>query len=306
MGLVTISFPAADSGPHLASPAVSTQWLADHLGSERLIVLDATVLQVQRQGDGYAWLSGFDQYLVNGHVPGALFADLLEAFSDPDGRHGFAKPSAEQFEAAAAALGVNNETTVVVYDSSLGQWAARVWWLFRSFGYDRVAVLDGGLTKWTAEERPTERGWVPPAEGATFTASPRPEFWADKAQVRSVLAGERNAALVCAVPPREFTGESGQRPRLGHIPGSFSAPAGRLLDRETNALLPEHELRATFADALADSEHIVTYCGGGIAAAADALALAVIGHLDVAVYDGSLNEWAADPELPLVTLVDVG
>lgn len=304
-GLVTLSSPALESGPQLASPVVSTQWLADHLGSDRLIVLDATVVQIQRPDGGYHWLSGFDQYLVNGHVPGALFAELLDSFSDPAGLHGFAKPSARQFEAAAAALGVNNETTVVVYDTSVGQWAARIWWLFRAFGYDNVAVLDGGLTKWIVEERPTERGWIAPLETATFTASPRPELWADTSRVRSIVTGETDAALVCGLPAREFTGETGQRPRRGHIPGSFSAPAGRLVDRETNALLPAHELRATFANALASSEHIIAYCAGGIAAAADALALAVIGHTNVAVYDGSLNEWAADPALPLVTLVDL-
>lgn len=300
----TTSGSPANTGPHLAAPTVSTQWLADHLGAESLVVLDATVVKVTRPDGGYGWLSGYDQYLIDGHVPGALFADLIDEFSDPGGRHGFARPSRERFEEAVSALGVGNETTVVVYDASVGQWAARIWWLFRAFGYDRVAVLDGGLTKWRAESRKSDRGWVPPAEGVAFTAVPRPELWVDKEYVRSVVVGETEAALVCGVPPREFTGETGQRARRGHIPGSFSTPAGRLLDRDTNALLPEETLRDTFADALTTSDHIVAYCSGGVASAANALALAVIGHTDVAIYDGSLNEWSADPGLPLVTLID--
>jgi thiosulfate/3-mercaptopyruvate sulfurtransferase len=294
------AFDASPVAPFLAAPVVSTQWLADHLGSDTLLVLDATVLRTAWPHGGSGWLSGYDQYLVDGHVPGAVFADLLESFSDTTGRHGFAKPSAPQFEQAAASVGADNDTTIIVYDASVGQWAARLWWLFRAFGYDRVAVLDGGLSRWRAEERPTQRGWVPPADGRVFRARPRPELWADKQKVRSVLAGETDAALVCGLAPREFSGEVGQRPRLGHIPGSLSVPAVKLVDRTTNQMLPP-ALQGLFADALAASSHIIAYCGAGITAAADALALAVIGHTDVSLYDGSLNEWAADPELPLVS-----
>lgn len=289
-------------GAALAGPTVSTQWLADHLGSDGLVVLDATVLQVARPQGGSAWLSGLDQYLVDGHVPGAVFADLLEAFSDPAGRHPFTRPDAEAFAAAALSVGVDSHTTVVVYDTAIGTWASRLWWLFRAFGHERVAVLDGGLPKWKAEDRSVEPGHVEPRVVSSFEVTEHPERWVDKAFVEKVVSGEEVATLICAVPPKEFSGESGPRSRLGHIPGSVSAPAARLISRETNALLAPSELRALFADALAGSDRIVTYCAGGIAAAADALALALLGRDDVALYDGSLNEWVADDDAPLVQL----
>jgi len=285
-------------GPLLTSPLVSAQWLADHLGAPKLVVLDATVLVVSGPFGGY--VTGHEQYLLNGHIPGAVFADLLETFSDPDGAHPFTRPRRERFEAAAGAAGVDNETTVVVYDSVVGQWAARIWWLFRSFGYDRVAVLDGGYTKWVQDGRATETGHVEPLPTSFAAPGERQELWADKAQVERVLAGHEQAALVCGVPPKEFAGDRAHRARGGHIPGSISVPAGRLVERESKTILPADALRERFGPA-AEQERVIAYCGGGIAAAADALALTLIGHENVAIYDGSLNEWAADPQAPLVT-----
>ena len=284
----------------LTSPLVSTQWLADHLGADGLVVVDASVASFLRPGGGTGYVSGHEQYLLEGHVPQAVFADLAGDFSDPDGAFPFTRPDAARFAAAAGELGVGADATVVVYDTSVGQWAARLWWLFRAFGFDRVAVLDGGLTKWRAEGRALELGHVAPV-ATTFTPRERAELWVDKAEVEAVVRGERAAALVCSTPPKEFSGEVVTRARAGHIPGSTSAPAGALVDREHNTVLGEAALRERFAPALG-AARIITYCGGGIAAAASALALTVLGERSVAVYDGSLNEWAADPSAPLVTL----
>lgn len=294
------------SGPILTSPLVSTQWLADHLGADKLVVLDATVLTAALPavsgavgaGDRVGYLSGDEQYLLNGHIPGAYFADLLQVFSDPQAPYPFTRPSASDFEQAAGSVGVDNETTVVVYDSAVGQWAARIWWLFRAFGHDQVAVLDGGFTKWVLEGRETELGHIEPVQ-ASFVAADRPELWVDKSYVERVVSGQEDAALVCGVPPKEFTGEVAHRARAGRIPGSISAPAGQLVDRESRTLLGAEQLRARFQPALG-RERIVTYCGGGIAAAADALALTLLGERNVAIYDGSLNEWTADPNAPVV------
>ena len=285
------------SGPLLVSPVVSTQWLFDHLGADNLVVLDATVVPSMLPSGKHGYLSGHDAYLINGHVPGSVFADLIDVFSDVSGSFPFTRPSAEQFAEAAGAVGIDNDTTVVVYDSAVGQWASRIWWLFRAFGYDTVAVLDGGLQKWESEGRETDVGHVEPTP-ASFTTTERPELWADKSYVERVVAGEIDAALVCGLPPKEFTGEAGHRARLGHIPGSVSIPAGRLVDRETNALLDEDALRSTFAPVL-DEAQIVVYCGAGIAAASDALALTLLGHRNLALYDGSLSEWSADSSAPL-------
>ena len=214
---------------------MSTQWLADHLGADGLVVLDASVVRFTNPNGKPGNVSGHEQYLLEGHIPGAVFADLFEELSDPDGRYPFSRPSAQRFAAAAGELGIDNATTVVVYDSAVGQWASRVWWLFRAFGYDDVAVLDGGLTSWKQEERALETGHVQ-AETAAFTVTERPELWVDKAYVEGVLRGEHEAALVCAAPPQEFSGEAVPRKRGGHIPGSSSVPAARLVDRDTRHL----------------------------------------------------------------------
>jgi thiosulfate/3-mercaptopyruvate sulfurtransferase len=286
-------------GPLLVSPVVSTQWLADHLGSDNLIIIDASVVSAQSPDGTTSLVPGLDAFEKAGHVPGAVFADLVSKFSDPESDLAFTKPSAEQFARAAGELGVSSESTVIVYDTSVGQWAARLWWLLRAFGLDSVAVLDGGFSKWTAESRETVLGQSAP-EPSQFEAKPRPELWVDKAFVEGVVAGVEDAALVCGLPPQEFSGEAGSRARLGHIPGSVSAPAGRLVDRETNALLPEAALRATFTPVLSEPR-VIAYCAAGIAAASDALALTLLGHKNVAIYDGSLNEWAFDASAPLAT-----
>jgi thiosulfate/3-mercaptopyruvate sulfurtransferase len=285
-------------GAAIDRPLVSTQWLADHLGADGLVVLDATVIAASADGKP-GFLSGLDQY-VGGHIPGAVFADLIDVFSDSQGAYPFTRPDATTFEVAAESVGVDDRTTVVVYDAAVGQWASRVWWLFRAFGFDRVAVLDGGLAKWTAEGRGTDLGHVEPVADASFTATEQPGSWVEKDFVTGVVDGSERATLICGVPPKEFSGEAGPRARRGHIPGSISAPAGRLVSRDTNEFLAPTALRDAFADALSSDDRIVAYCNGGIAAASDALALALLGRTDVAIYDGSLNEWAADAAAPLV------
>lgn len=283
----------------LDSPLVSTQWLADHLGADDLVVVDATVLPYTQPNGRPGYLSGHESYLLKGHLPGAVFADIIDEFSEPDGDYPFTRPSAERFALAAGALGVGDSSTVVIYDAVVGQWAARLWWLFRAFGYDRVAVLDGGYSKWVAEGRESDIGHVEPS-AQVFTAVERPGLWVTKADVAAIVAGEAAGALVCGIPPKEFSGEEGHRARRGHIPGSHSVPAGRLVDRGDNGFLDVASLRQSFAPVL-DQERVITYCNGGIAAASDALALTLLGHRNVAIYDGSLNEWAADPASPLVT-----
>jgi thiosulfate/3-mercaptopyruvate sulfurtransferase len=279
----------------LSSPLVSAQWLADHLGADDLVVVDASVVSFTQPNGKPGRLSGHEQYIVDGHIPGALFADLIDEFSDPDGRYPYTRPDAARFAAAAGALGIGPETTVVVYDTGFGQFASRLWWLFRAFGHDSAAVLDGGLTAWIADQRPTESGHVEPSP-TTFVATERADAWVDKAFVERVVRGEEHASLICALSTREIDG----RGRPGHIPGSSAVPLTRLVDREARTTLAEEQLRDALAPALG-APRVVAYCSGGIAAATAALHLLRLGETDVAVYDGSLNEWAADPDAPLVT-----
>ncbi|HEU0257639.1 MAG TPA: sulfurtransferase [Microbacteriaceae bacterium] len=299
--MTSTASPAGAAAPTLTvpSPAVSTNWLAEHLHDPGLVVADVSVLKVDSPDGRYSFTSGDDPYVIDGHIPGAVYADLLHSFSDPNGRYGFPRPDAQAFEEAAAGLGVDNDTALVLYDTSIGHWASRLWWLFRTFGHDNVAIVSGGLTKWKAEGRALETGWVPPREGSSFTARPREEMWASQDDVRAVVSGEAPGVLLCGVPRREYIGQAGLRPRKGHIPGSRSIPPGTLIDRATNALYDVDQIRTTFEPLLKPSDRAVLYCSSGVASSENALALALAGHENVALYDGSLNEWVADEANPL-------
>jgi thiosulfate/3-mercaptopyruvate sulfurtransferase len=291
--------PALD----LPGDLVTTEWLAAHLDHPGLVVVDASVLGVETPA-GFRWLSGLDDYLIEGHVPGAVFADLLEEFSDPDGPFSFTRPDAARLVRAARDVGIDDEVAVVVYDSSLGHWAARLWWLLASAGVKRVALLDGGLRRWRADDRPIEQGFTEPRAAGELTVSLDDAFWAERDEVDEIVAGEADAALVCALSTSDFRGETGRRPRRGHIPGSVSIPISSVVDRESGAFLRGDALDARLAAVPTNdrARRIVVYCGGGIAAAGTGFALRQAGHPDVAVYDGSLDEWAADPAAPLVTV----
>ncbi|WIB76861.1 rhodanese-like domain-containing protein [Curtobacterium sp. MCPF17_002] len=272
--------------PVLTSPLVSTQWLADHLGADELVVLDASV-HTEGTGLGTMWHTAQDSYEQGGHVPGARYADLARAFSTPDADVPFTRPGAERFEAAARDLGVTNTSTVVVYDDSLGEWSARLWWIFRSFGFDSVAVLDGGFTKWRDEGRPVRVGAL--RNSATtqrgFLAGEERPLWADHERVRRAVTGEQPAALVLAAPAAALGTE---HPPI--VPGSTTIAVDTIVNPDTNAYLRGPDLAAAFS-AVIDADEIVTYCGVGSAACVDALALTVLGHEKVRVYDGSLVDW---------------
>lgn len=275
--------------PVLTSPLVSTQWLADHLGADELVVLDASV---HTSGTGFdtSWQPARDAYEEHGHVPGARYADLAQDFSTPDADLPFTRPDAEQFERAVRGLGITNASTVVVYDDSVGEWAARLWWIFRAFGFDDVAVLDGGFVKWRDEGRPVRVGALrssPRAHSDTevFLAGEERPLWADRTRVERAVDGSQPAALVLAADDSSL---GTVHPPV--VPGTTPITLRRVIDQDSNALRRPAALREVFAPVL-DSDEIVTYCGVGSAACVDALALTVLGHDRVQVYDGSLLDW---------------
>ncbi|MDM7890626.1 sulfurtransferase [Curtobacterium caseinilyticum] len=281
--------------PVLTSPLVSTQWLADHIGADELVVLDASV-HTAGVGTAMQWQGARDAYEQRGHVPGARYADLVDAFSAPDTGLPFSRPSAERFEAAARALGVTNTCTVVVYDDGIGEWAARLWWIFRAFGFDEVAVLDGGFAKWRDEGRPVRVGPLrteASSDGAApFLAGEERPVWADHDRVLRAVQGTEPAAVVLAAPPSALGSD-----HPGVVPGSTAITTDDVVDPDSNTLRRRTALAEVFAPVL-DADEIVTYCGVGSAACVDALALTVLGHDGVKVYDGSLAEWwRLEPEL---------
>lgn len=279
---------------------VGTDWLAGHLDDPAVRVLECTVyLHPADVPGGYRVESGRARW-AESHIPGAGFADLHADLSDRSSALRFMMPPAAQFAEAMGSYGVGPSVRVVLYDRFVNMWAARVWWMLRAFGFDDAAVLDGGWKKWTREGRPvaTDEGGRP---RRAFTARPRPGLIADKAGVLAAL-GEDRACVLNALTEEQHRGEGVTYGRPGRITGSGNVPARDLVDPETHAYLPANLLREKFAAAGAlDARRVITYCGGGIAASSDALVLTLLGHDDVAVYDGSLSEWAADPTLPMAT-----
>lgn len=285
---------------HKTPPLVSTDWLADHLHDDGLIVLDASVyLEPGPDGARAEFRSGLDAYEHEGHIPSARFADLFTQFSDPLAPFPFTRPSALQLAAAAGRLGIGRGSHVVVYDNLANQWAARLWWVLRSYGHARVSVLDGGLRKHRAEGRPVERGLTPYAKTSYPLPLPR-DTVATMPEVLDIVRGRREGRLICFLQKDDFSGRVSGRARPGHIPGSANLPFAELVREEDNTLKPAEALLALFrARTALAGELVVTYCGGGVASAVGALALAVIGYEPTLEYDGSLAEWTADAALPL-------
>ncbi|WP_406351659.1 sulfurtransferase [Streptomyces sp. NBC_00658] len=302
-GLPTPGLPLP--GPLLPGPLVDDAWLAARLDDPRLVVLDATALLPSPGHDGdYRSGSGHAQW-AGRHIPGSRHADLTGELSDHEAPYHFAVPAPEALAAALQQLGVRDGSEVVAYDSAGGIWAARLWWMLRAISVP-AAVLDGGLQAWEAAGRPVvaeqrKRQEEPAPAAETLTPVPLPHAWATLPDVDAVLRGERPGTLVCALPESGFDGSAPTRySRRGHIPGSLNLPGRGLLD-EAGRFLPRAELAARVGAVLDDTASpVVLYCGGGISAAGAALALTLLGREDVTLYDGSLEEWSADPARPLV------
>lgn len=285
----------------LPGHVVDADWLAGRLGHPGLVVLEASVDLDSTTGEAVSLRADFDA----GRVPGAVFVDMIAELSDADadarmahlGRM-FMLPDPAVFADVLGRAGVDEDVTVVVYTRASPMWAARLWWMLRHFGHDRVAVLDGGLDAWRAQGHPVDATSGAPAP-RRFTPRPRRELLATSDDVLACTSG--GGVVVNALRPELFRGEeAGRRPRPGRIPGSVNVPFLDVYDT-SGRMRSAEVLRSLFAAVGAlDAPRVVTYCGGGIAACSDALALATLG-VDAAVYDGSLNEWASDPDLPLET-----
>ncbi len=278
---------------------VDAAWVQERLGSGDLCVLHCSITHATDADGRPDYDSGRSSWM-EGHIPGSQHVDLVGALSDRDSELPMMMPSVEQLKEVLEAVGVADGRQVVLYDDNYCMWAARVWWMLRAVGVD-AAVLDGGWRTWTQEGRPVETGDQPPASAGTLTLTPRSGCFVTKDEVLGQL-GSESTCLIDALHPRVFRGERQDYQRPGHIPGARNVSAMHLVDRETHKYLPLEELREHFAGSSATSaDRVITYCGAGVAGSSAAFALVLLGVTDVAVYDGSLNEWSADPTLPMTT-----
>jgi thiosulfate/3-mercaptopyruvate sulfurtransferase len=281
--------------PSTNDPLVTTDWLAAHLADPGVKIVDASF-----KLPGVTPLPK-DDYL-QAHIPGAVFFDV-DAVSDHENPLPHMFPGAAQFGRDVGALGIGNDDTVVVYDA--GGWVAgpRAWWMFRSFGHDKVRVLDSGLKKWIAEGRPTGSGAVS-VKPATFKATFAPKRVRTMQEMVANLDNQAEQVIDARASDR-FEGRAAEpRPGLrpGHIPSSRNVPYNRLFDAATGTMKPLSELLAAFCDAGVKLDApIVTSCGSGVSAAVLTLALYRLGVENPALYDGSWSEWGLPGGPPVAT-----
>ncbi len=279
---------------------VETDWLAQHLNDPDVLVFDCTTHLIPDPKTTYQVVPGRQDF-EKGHIPGAQFVDVLNDVSDTAQRLRFMLQRPEDFVAAMRRFGVNQSSRVVTYSTANMWWASRVWWLFRVFGFDNAAVLNGGWQKWHREGRAIETGPAKPRAAGDFSVREVRPLMVGKEEVKRAI-GDGAVCTINALLPQQHTGTGGNSyGRPGRIAGSVNLPAVHLLDPQTNTFLPADELRRRFEAIGAMDRQVINYCGGGIAASADALALVMLGHQDVKLYDASLSEWARDPTLPMET-----
>lgn len=285
----------------MTNTLITPSSLAGRLGDRALRILDATAFLDLHpdKTSGYVPRCGRPEW-EGEHIPGAQHVDLVTAFSEARSPFPFTMPSPEKFCELAGALGIADDNDVVVYSAGNTMWATRLWWMFRSVGFERCAVLDGGLETWKTEKHATDKR-VPHFPPGRITVKPSTLGWASKVELVEHLKSGGKTCVIDALSPRDYSGEHAKYGGRGHIPGSHNVFHFKLLD-DNGAFLPVEKLRERFAPSHAlESERVICYCGGGIASTVTAMAAYLCGHRNVAVYDGSLLEWASDKSLPLKT-----
>jgi thiosulfate/3-mercaptopyruvate sulfurtransferase len=292
----------------VTSPFISVSELADSLASTTPpVVLDASLELHAPQFDGdYRRSSGRPRWL-EAHIPGSHHVDVPTRFSDTTARLNYTHPQPQAIADELARLGIGEHTRVVVYDTTGTMWAARLWYLLRWIGV-QARVLDGGLKAWRAADQPVASGEEPDAAPvAAWTATVARKAWVSRQELEE-RALDDSRPLVCSLPAASFHGTDPTRySRRGHIPGSVNV-SSRDLFKADGTLKSRVEVILAYDGAGIDAaavgatgtDEVLLYCGGGISASAGALTLAAIGVKAVRIYDGSLEEWSADPALPLV------
>ncbi len=279
----------------MSNEIVSTEWLAAHLGSPDIAIIDASWHLPTAKRDAKAEFR-------EGHIPGAQFFDI-DDLSDEVSKLPHMLPSPEKFSSRMRKMGIGDGKRVIAYDAAGLFSAARAWWMFKVFGHEDVAVLDGGLPKWKAEGHPLEDGPAPKPQERHFTPRVRSLMVRDMKDVAAALK-TGSAQVADARSGTRFRGEEVEpRPgvRAGHMPGAKNVHYASLLMPD-GTLKSAAEIEAVFRAAGVDlTKPVITSCGSGITAAILSLGLTLTGTRDHALYDGSWTEWGGTPDNPVAT-----
>ena len=272
---------------------ISTQWLADHLNTPDLVLIDASWHMPATKRSGAA-------EFAEKHIPGAVFFDL-DAVSDHSTPLPHMLPDAQSFARAMSALGLRNTSRAIIYDAAGLFSAPRLWWMLHVFGFHNVGILDGGLPAWIAEGRATETGPAPQRSG-NFTPIRKDNLVAGLAEVRAALAGGSDLVLDARAADRFYGRAAEPRPGLacGHMPGALNLPSSDLV---ANGRLKEPQALKEALNALGvdGRQPVITSCGSGVSAAIITLAMARVGLPLGRLYDGSWTEWGGRADLPVAT-----
>lgn len=277
---------------------VDSVWLADHLNDPDLRIFDCTTRLVPNNDGGYDTGEARDNWTA-GHIPGAGYLNCQDDMCDMTHAFNFMLADPESFAARVGALGIGDDTRVVLYSTAQLTWATRAWWALRAMGFDNAMVLNGGFQSWTEAGQPVSSAACE-YKAAVFTPRRRENMVMDKDDVLAVL-NDPDVAVVNALSPAQFAGTGGMvRGRPGRIAGSSNAPYAMLADMESgtfNSPLTANDILAA-AGATPD-KRIVNYCGGGVSATIGFFLQTLMGFEDIAIYDASMNEWGADESLPM-------
>lgn len=271
---------------------IDTRTLAEHLADPLFAVLDCRF-----KLDEPAW--GSAQY-EEAHIPGAVYVDLDRDLSGAktgtNGRHPLPDPS--ELARTLGRLGIDKSIQVVAYDQDVSMYASRCWWLLRWMGHRQVAVLDGGFANWQAEGRALREGRET-RQARTFTGAPSAGSTADAAEVANTL-NRRGVRLLDARAPERFRGENETiDKKAGHIPGAANHFYKSNLN-DDNTFKPHEELRRQFESSLdgVQASDTISYCGSGVTACHNLLAMEHAGLSGAKLYPGSWSEWSSDPSRP--------
>ncbi|MED4226804.1 sulfurtransferase [Neobacillus cucumis] len=269
------------------------EWLLENLHDKNVRVVDCRFSLVDPQ-------KGRKEYL-QGHIPGAIYFDLEQDLSGKIGEHGgrHPLPTGEDFRHKLESAGISNDTTVIAYDHGEGAFAARFWWLLQYFGHDNVYVLDGGFKNWLETSGPVTTE-IPTSKQAVFQLNVRSELLATYAEVKNVVES-LNKVLIDSREEKRYLGlEEPIDKKAGHIPGAINKPWMNGL--QNSHYLPVHEQLQRFAD-LDFNQSIIVYCGSGVTAVPNFLALKEAGFEKVKLYVGSFSDWISYEENKINTLI---